>query len=289
MDYMNLHQSAHGDREFGASADADARRAQDGRRARQRPGRRRADRHVVRARRAAGTRRSRSASRASATTCATSPSPRATRSRRRSASASRSTATASAIWPRPCARRSGRRRSTALLADYEEQYELAAELRPGGARRDSLVEAARIEAGLRSFLDEPRLQGVHRHVRGSARPAAAAGHRRAAADGRRLRLRRRGRLEGGGARPDPQGDGDRAARRDVVHGGLHLRPRARRAEGARRAHARDLPVDRRRAAVVRDPPAVDRRPRRSGPARLHGRARARRSSSAWSTSATGSG
>jgi len=42
----------------------------------------------------------------------------------------------------------------ALLTDYADQYELAAELRPGGARRDSLVAAARIEAGLRAFLDE---------------------------------------------------------------------------------------------------------------------------------------
>jgi L-arabinose isomerase len=42
----------------------------------------------------------------------------------------------------------------ALLADYEEQYELVEALRPGGARRDSLVDAARIEAGLRLFLDE---------------------------------------------------------------------------------------------------------------------------------------
>jgi L-arabinose isomerase len=42
----------------------------------------------------------------------------------------------------------------ALLSDYDEQYDLAESLRPGGARRDSLVDAARIEAGLRLFLDE---------------------------------------------------------------------------------------------------------------------------------------
>jgi L-arabinose isomerase len=42
----------------------------------------------------------------------------------------------------------------ALLSDYEEQYELVEALRPGGARRDALVDAARIEAGLRLFLDE---------------------------------------------------------------------------------------------------------------------------------------
>ena len=45
----------------------------------------------------------------------------------------------------------------------------------------------------------------------------------------------------------------------------------------------------RRPAVVRDPPALDRRPGRPGPARVRRRARARRSSSASPTSATGSG
>jgi L-arabinose isomerase len=40
-----------------------------------------------------------------------------------------------------------------LVAEYEEAYELVSSLRAGGDRRDSLREAARIEAGLRSFLD----------------------------------------------------------------------------------------------------------------------------------------
>ncbi|HEX4034612.1 MAG TPA: L-arabinose isomerase [Solirubrobacteraceae bacterium] len=41
-----------------------------------------------------------------------------------------------------------------LIGAYESQYELAPELRDGGARRESLVDAARIEAGLRAFLAE---------------------------------------------------------------------------------------------------------------------------------------
>ena len=41
-----------------------------------------------------------------------------------------------------------------LIDDYESRYELVAELRDGGARRDSLRDAARIEAGLRAFLGE---------------------------------------------------------------------------------------------------------------------------------------
>jgi L-arabinose isomerase len=42
----------------------------------------------------------------------------------------------------------------ALLTDYEESYELADGLRVGGDQRDSLREAARIESGMRSFLQE---------------------------------------------------------------------------------------------------------------------------------------
>ncbi|WP_179442853.1 L-arabinose isomerase [Nesterenkonia sandarakina] len=42
----------------------------------------------------------------------------------------------------------------ALLAEYDAHYEVAAELREGGARRESLAYAARQEAGMRSFLEE---------------------------------------------------------------------------------------------------------------------------------------
>ena len=41
-----------------------------------------------------------------------------------------------------------------LMKQYEEQYTLAGELRNGGAKRQSLKDAARIELGMRSFLDE---------------------------------------------------------------------------------------------------------------------------------------
>jgi L-arabinose isomerase len=42
----------------------------------------------------------------------------------------------------------------ALVAEYDETYEVAAELRPGGDRRDALRYGARIELGLRSFLQD---------------------------------------------------------------------------------------------------------------------------------------
>ena len=41
-----------------------------------------------------------------------------------------------------------------LVATYESDYELAPELRDRGRRRESLVEAARIEVGLRAFLGD---------------------------------------------------------------------------------------------------------------------------------------
>ena len=41
----------------------------------------------------------------------------------------------------------------ALVAEYDERYRLAPELTPGGARRDALIDAARIEAGLRALLE----------------------------------------------------------------------------------------------------------------------------------------
>jgi L-arabinose isomerase len=43
-----------------------------------------------------------------------------------------------------------------LLAEYEEEYELAPELLADGRKRDALRDAARIEGGLRVFLDDHR-------------------------------------------------------------------------------------------------------------------------------------
>ena len=61
--------------------------------------------------------------------------------------------------------------------------------------------------------------------------------------------------------------------RDLVHGGLHLPPRRSGPRGPRGPHARGLPIDHARPAVVRDPSAVDRRSGGPGPARLRRRAR----------------
>ncbi len=50
-------------------------------------------------------------------------------------------------------------RVNALVAQYEEQYTLAAPLKDGGAQRASLIEAARIELGLRTFLKDGGFKG----------------------------------------------------------------------------------------------------------------------------------
>ena len=55
-------------------------------------------------------------------------------------------------------RASGQRRHATtpwptLCAEYEELYDVAAELRKGGARHESLRDGARIELGLRAFLE----------------------------------------------------------------------------------------------------------------------------------------
>ena len=91
-------------------------------------------------------------------------------------------------------------RSTTLVEEYERQYDVAPELRAGGERHESL-RYARPHRGsaCAPFLDRGRLRRLHHQLRGPRRAAPAARARGAAADGRRLRLRRRGRLEDLGA------------------------------------------------------------------------------------------
>lgn len=46
-----------------------------------------------------------------------------------------------------------------LVNEYDEQYTVAKELQPGGGRRKDLEEAARVELGLRTFLEEGGFNG----------------------------------------------------------------------------------------------------------------------------------
>ena len=155
MDFMNLNQSAHGDREFGFIG------------ARLRLPRKIVvghwqDRGSPRRSSAAGrappwrwpTPRTLKIARFGGTTCARWPSPRATRSRRRSASAGRSTATASATWW-SASPRSPTPTVDALMRAVRGDLRA----RPAAARRaasaaHSCATPPAIEIGLRAFLEE---------------------------------------------------------------------------------------------------------------------------------------
>ena len=247
MDYMNLQPVGARRPRVRVHPDADGRARARPSPATGRPGGARAGRPLGARRVRLARGRARCASPGSATTCATSPSPRATRSRRSCASASRSTATASAISPTAVADASdaARRRARRRLRGHATTSRRSCAPAARGASRCARPRGSRRGCGRSSTRG--RLRRVHRQLRGPSRPAPAARARRAAADGRRLRLRRRGRLEDRGA----------AAVAKVMAAGLaggtsfmedytyDLGPgRAR----PRRAHARDLPVDRRRRA-----------------------------------------
>src|SRR5690606_13842802 len=46
-----------------------------------------------------------------------------------------------------------------LIQEYNDSYNLAEALRKGGSKYDSLVEAAKIEIGLRNFLQDGNFKG----------------------------------------------------------------------------------------------------------------------------------
>ena len=136
---------------------------------------------------------------------------------------------------------------------------------PGGPRVAARRRPARVAAAWRADRARPaevpagwRIPRVHHELRGSRRAASAAGAGRAALDGRRLRVRRRGRLEDRDDAAHGQGDGRGPARWHLVHGGLHLRPDRGPRAHPRGAHARGLPEHRRRRPDAGDPSAGDR-------------------------------
>ena len=148
-------------------------------------------------------------------------------------------------------------------------------LRAGGADREALREAARIEAGLRAFLEEGGFGAFTDTFEDLDGLRQLPGHRRPAADGRRLRLRRRGRLEDGGPGPRCSRSWPRACRAAPpswrTTPTTSIRPgRWSWAPTCSRSAPRSP-----RASPLRDPPALDRRQGRSGPARLRRAARVR--------------
>ena len=163
-----------------------------------------------------------------------------------------------------------------LVAEYLDAYDVAAELRPGGERHDSLRYGAAIEIGLREFLTDGGFTAFTTNFEDLAglRQLPGLAVQRLMADG-----------YGFGGEGDwktsvilrtTKAMATGRSRRHLVHGGLHLRPgHARLGEDPRRPHARGVPEHRRHPADSGDPPAGHRWARGPGPAALHGSTRTR--------------
>ena len=113
-----------------------------------------------------------------------------------------------------------------VVEQYEESYAVAPELAAGGLRHESLRYAARIEVGLRSFLVAGNFTAFTTNFEdlGGLRQLPGIAVQRLMSDGYGFGA------EGDwktGARADPQGHGRRPTGRHLLHGGLHLPPRPR--------------------------------------------------------------
>ena len=154
----------------------------------------------------------------------------------------------------------------ALVAEYETLYDVAPEALAGGPQRDRLREQAKIELGMRRFLDGfkgfttcfeelhglPQLPGLAvQRLMADGYGFGAEGDWKTAALVRAMKVMGAG-LPGG----------------DIIHGGLHLSPGPGGHEGVGRAHARNLPLDRRGQTQDRGASPLDRRQGRSGPPRV---------------------
>ena len=156
-----------------------------------------------------------------------------------------------------------------LVAEYDDSYAVSKELQPKGSRRQSLREAARIELGMRSFLEKGGFKAFTTTFEDLNGLAQLPGLGRPAPDGRWLWLWCRRRLEDGcpGARHESHGRWIEG--RHLLHGRLHLPLGSEKPEGTWRAYARGLRLDCRIKAQPGDPPAIDRRQGRSGPVGIH--------------------
>ena len=157
-----------------------------------------------------------------------------------------------------------------LCAEYEEQYEMAPALRCGGPRRGELAEAARIELALRSFLQDggfkaftdtfESLDGLRQLPGLAVQRLMADGYGFGAeGDWKQAALVRSLKVMGAGL----DGGAD-------LYGRLHVPSSSLRRAGAGCAHAGDLSDDRGRQTHLRGPPVGNRRQRGPGSAGLHG-------------------
>ena len=162
-----------------------------------------------------------------------------------------------------------------LLEQYADAYVIVPELQPGGDRHESLRYGAKIEAGLRSFLTEGEFGAFTTNFEdlGGLRQLPGLAVQRLMADG-----------YGFGGEGDWKTSvmlhtikaiGAGQPGWHLVHGGLHLPPRAGHAEDPRCPHARGLPDHRCRQAADRDSPARYRQPGGPGSAGVRRRTRVR--------------
>ena len=168
------------------------------------------------------------------------------------------------------------RRSTGSWRRTWRSYEVAPELRPGGGRHESLREAARIEAGLRSFLEDggfmaftdtfedlgalPQLPGI------AVQRLMADGYGFGAeGDWKTAALVRVAKVMSAGL------DGGTSFMEDYTY---HLAPEGPKVLGAHMLEV--CPSIAAREADLRDPSALDRREGRPRAARVHRGSRARR-------------
>ena len=222
MDFMNLNQSAHGDREFAYIVYAAAPSGQDHRRALAGPRRAGPHRHwaraaAVRARRALKVCRFGDNMREVAVTEGDKVEVQAR------------LGTAVNTYPinelADAVARVADAEVDRLCAEYDEAYEVVPELRREASGASRYVTPPASSWACAASWTRAASAPSPTPSRTSA-PQAAARHRGAAPHGRRLRLRRGGRLEDRHAGAPHQGHERRAfRRRHLLHGGLHLRLR----------------------------------------------------------------
>ena len=131
-----------------------------------------------------------------------------------------------------------------LVVEYDDSYTVSKELQPKGSRRQSLREAARIELGMRSFLEKGGFKAfttTFEDLNGLAQLPGLAVQRLMAdgygfgaeGDWKTAALVRAMKVMGAGLNG-----------RDLFYGRLHLPLGSEKPEGTWRAYARGLPLDR---------------------------------------------
>ncbi len=149
----------------------------------------------------------------------------------------------------------------ALAKEYEEKYKMAKALKKGSERHSSLRDAARIELGLEAFLENGGFSGftdTFEDLHGMTQLPGIAAQRLM---GKGYGFAGERRLENGRPGARHESDGQRPSGRQFLHGRLHLSFRSRGQHGAGRAYAGDLRIHRRWNARLRDPSPGNRKGR----------------------------